>query len=67
MQYSFTKGLRKGVVSALTLFVGIVALTGFSDVQLTVLLENYLFPVLGSMTVGGALTMLLNYVKVKRQ
>lgn len=63
--YSIKKGLKKGAITFLTVAGTWVAFTGFSDVQLWVLAESYLKPVLGSMTVGVAITMTLNYIKVK--
>lgn len=65
MVYSLKKGFEKGSVSAVVVLMSMVAFAGFSDFTLWGLLEEYLKPVLGSMTVGGALTMLLNYVKVR--
>lgn len=66
-QYSFAKGLGKGLVSLLAIAGSFVALAGFSDLTLWGLLEQYLKPLLGSLSVGGAITMLLNYIKVKSQ
>lgn len=65
MQYSFSKGLSKGLVSALTIAAAMVAFAGFSDITIWGLLEQYLKPILGSLTVGAAITMLINYIKVK--
>jgi len=67
MQYSFTKGLNKGLVSVLTIGAALVAFAGFSDLTIWGLLEQYLKPVLGSLSVGGAITMALNYIKVKNK
>lgn len=66
-QYSFTKGLGKGLVSLLAIAGAFIAFAGFSELTLWGLLEQYLKPVLGSLSVGGAITMLLNYIKVKSQ
>lgn len=66
-QYSFTKGLGKGLVSLLAIAGSFIAFAGFSELTLWGLLEQYLKPVLGSLSVGGAITMLLNYIKVKSQ
>lgn len=67
MQYSFKKGLNKGIVSVLTILVAVVSFAGFSDLEIWNLLEQYVKPVVGSLTIGGALTMALNYFKVKRK
>ena len=64
-QYSFKKGLWKALASALTVGVAMLAFTGFSDMQITDLIEKYIFPVLGTMTVGGAVTLALNWAKIK--
>lgn len=65
MQYSFTKGLSKGLLSALAVAGALVAFAGFSDLTIWGLLEEYLKPIVGSLTVGGAITMAVNYIKVK--
>ena len=63
--YSLKKGVVKGVVSGLTVLVAMVAFTSFSDMTVWSLLEQYLKPLLGALTISGVLTMLLNYVKVQ--
>lgn len=67
MKYSITKGLSKGAVSALTVAAAMVMFAGFADFTLWQLLEQYLKPVLGSVTIGGVITMALNYLKVRNQ
>ncbi len=67
MQYSIKKGLSKGLISALTIGAAMLVFAGFSDITIWGLLEQYLKPVLGSLTVGAAITMLINYLKVKSQ
>lgn len=67
MQYSFKKGFGKGLVSLIAIAGAMIAFAGFSDLTIWGLIEQYLKPVLGSLTVGGAITMLLNYIKVKNQ
>lgn len=64
-QYSLKKGLGKGVVSALTVAASLVAFAGLSDVSLWDLATQYIKPVLGTLTVGGVVTVLINYVKIK--
>lgn len=65
MEYSFTKGLGKGALSLIAITGAMIAFAGFSDLTIWGLLEQYLKPILGSLTVGGAITMLVNYIKVK--
>jgi hypothetical protein len=65
MQYSLKKGVSKGLVSALTMAAAFVALAGFADFTIWELVETYLKPLLGALTVSGLLTMVLNYVKVR--
>lgn len=65
MQYSIAKGLSKGLISVMTVAGAWLAFVGFSDVQLWPLIENYLKPLVGSMTVGGLIAMAVNYLKVR--
>jgi len=65
MEYKLSKGIKKAITSALTILVAMIAFSGFADVSIWDLMANYLKPVLGAMTVGGAVTLLLNYLKIK--
>lgn len=65
MEYSFKKGLLKGLQSALVVAITVVGVTAFADVDVWSLLEQYLKPYLSGVTIVGGLTMLLNYIKVK--
>ena len=67
MQYSFKKGVTKGIVSGLTVLAAMIAFAGFSDITIWGLLETYIKPILGTMTVGGSITMVINYIKIKKQ
>lgn len=64
--YSFKKGIVKGLISLLSVTGAILALTAFSDITLWELVEKYLKPVLGSLTVGGLITIVINYLKVAK-
>lgn len=66
-QYSFKKGLTKGAISLLAIIGSMLAFAGFSDLTVWSLVEQYLKPVLGSLTVGGVITMVINYIKIKNQ
>lgn len=63
--YSFKKGLGKGLVSLLAIGGAMIAFAGFSDLTIWGMLETYLKPLLGSLTVGGAITIAANYIKIK--
>lgn len=62
-KYSFKKGLGKGFVTVLTLIATMAAFSGMADLQITDLITRYIFPVLGSLTIGGTLTVAINYIK----
>ena len=66
MKYSFTHGLRKAATYSLTAVATLIAFAGFSDLQIWDLLETYVRPAIGSLTVGGAMTLAINYVRFKR-
>lgn len=63
--YSFGKGLVKGLLGVLTVASSMLALTAFSDISLWGLLETYLKPLLGSLTVGGLVAMLINWLRFR--
>ena len=65
MQYSFKKGLGKGLLSVLALAGTLAAFAGFSDLSIWGLIEQYLKPVVGSLTVGAVITIAVNFVKFK--
>lgn len=63
MSYSFKKGLVKGVYGALGAAIFVVSFTHFADVSIWALLEIYLKPLLGSMTIAGLLVLGKNFIK----
>lgn len=65
-KYSFKKGFQKALLYSITSLATIVAFSSLNDVSIWSLLEEYLKPVLGSLTVGGAFTMAINYVRFKQ-
>ena len=66
MEYSVKKGAWKGLKSILIVLVSVVSVTTFAEIDLWELMVTYVKPVLSGVTVVGALTMALNYVKVKQ-
>lgn len=65
MTYSIKKGLIKGFISIGTIVVAGLAFTQFADMSIWTIIETYAKPLLGSLTIGGAITMMINYLKVK--
>ena len=68
-KYSYKKGFGKGLLAFATSALGIgtvlIAFAGLSDATLWGLLETYLKPVLGTLTVGGVAAFATNWVKQK--
>ncbi len=65
MEYSFKKGLGKGALQLLTVAGALAAFAGFSEITLWDLVVSYIKPVIGSLTVGGAIAVAINFVKFK--
>ena len=65
MQYSFGKGLKKALVSVLVIAGAFAVFAGVSDLVVWDLFEQYLKPALAGLTVGGLLTLALNWIKVR--
>lgn len=63
--YSLKRGFYKGFLSLISVAGFLVAFAKFGDIQIWALLEEYLKPILGAMTISGAITMLMNWVKFK--
>ena len=61
--YSFKKGLGKALLSLLTVAGSIVALVGLNDVNILDFVVAQIKPILGSLTVGGAITLAINWIK----
>jgi hypothetical protein len=66
-KYSFAKGVRKGFLAALTAASAMIAFAGFSEITLWDLAVEHIKPLLGSLTVGGVMAMIINYVKIRSQ
>ena len=64
-KYSFKKGFGKGLLSLLSGLAVLATFANFADVSVWDLITQYLKPVLGSLTVGGAITVAINFVKFK--
>ena len=61
--YSIKKGFWKAVVSLLAIGGGLLTYAGLSEMTVLNLLEQFL-PTLLSLTVGGAITLATNFIKV---
>ncbi len=62
-KYSLKKGISKAVISLISLFAAFVMFSKFSNVPITELITTYVFPLIGSMTVGAAVTFVVNAIK----
>lgn len=56
----------KGLWGAIAVAGAWAAFAGMSDVTIWGLLETYLKPLLGSITVGGVIIMAKNYISIKK-
>lgn len=63
--YSFKIGFYKGLLSLFTIAGSITALVGFNDVNIFDFIVNQIKPIIGTLTVGGAITVAINYIKFK--
>ena len=63
--YSLKKGLLKGGFSLLSIIGAGLAFTTFSDLSLWSLVEQYIKPLVGSLTVGGLVAITINYFKFR--
>lgn len=61
--YSFKKGLGKGAIFVLQGAATIAVFTGFADVSLWDLIVQYVKPIVGGLTIGGAIAVATNFVK----
>lgn len=66
-QYKFSKGLSKALLYTLSTVATLVAFAGFSDIQIWDLVVQYVKPVIGSLTVGGIVTIAINWVRFHSQ
>lgn len=64
-KYSFKKGFWKGALSLLSIGGALLAFSGFADVTVWGLAEEYIKPLIGSLSVGGIITIAINWIKVK--
>ena len=64
-EYSIKKGLYKGLGFATTALVTILIVSGLSDVLIWDLIVTYIKPIVGTLTVGGLVTMASNYAKFR--
>lgn len=65
MEYSFVKGFYKALTAVAIMAVSYITFAGLSDITVWGLVEQYLKPLLGALTLGGVGVMVVNYLKVK--
>ena len=63
--YSLKKGFYKGLLSLVSIFGALVTFSGFADVSIWDLLTTYLKPAISSISVGGLIVIVINWLKVK--
>lgn len=61
--YSFKKSAGKAVLFVLQAAAAFVLVTGFGEISLWGLVEQHIKPIVGTLTVGGLLALVTNYVK----
>lgn len=61
--YSFKKGIAKSAVSLLSVLGALVMFANLGDVSIWDLIVKYVEPLVASLTVGGVITLLVNYIK----
>lgn len=61
--YSFKKSFGKAAMFVLQAAAALLVVTGFSEISLWQLIEEYIKPIVGTLTVGGTLALVTNYVK----
>lgn len=70
-QYSFLTGFRKSMIQVVVFFLSFVAMilasnyTDLNNTPLVDVLAKYSKELLGTLTVGGAISMAVNYFKFK--
>ena len=64
--YSLKKGIYKGLGAGITALIAILVVTGFSDIELTTLIQQYLFPLIEGVTTVGVLKIVHNWVKFQK-
>jgi hypothetical protein len=64
-QYSFQKGIVKGLISLLSIAGAFIAFTTFSDLTVWDLIVKYIQPLTAGLTVGGLITISVNYLKFR--
>lgn len=61
--YSFKKSIGKGVMFVLQATAAVLVVTGASEISVWDLIEKHIQPLIGALSVGGALALATNYVK----
>lgn len=61
--YSFKKSFGKAVMFVLQAAAALVVVTGFSEITIWQLIEEYIKPIVGTLSIGGILAVATNYVK----
>jgi hypothetical protein len=65
MNYSFTKGFWKAVKKALSFALLVAVFFNLAENNIWDLVVHYIKPILETMTIGGVITLALNFIKTK--
>ncbi len=61
--YSFKKSAGKGLLFILQGAAAVLVVTGFAEISIWDLIVQYVKPIVGTLTIGGAIALATNYVK----
>lgn len=62
-EYSFKKSVGKGLIFILQAVAAILVVTGIAEISIWDLIVEYVKPIVGTLTLGGAIAIATNYVK----
>ena len=63
MEYKLSKGVSKALLYSLSTIATLIAFANFSDILIWDLIVQYIKPAIGSITVGGIVTIAINWVR----
>lgn len=64
-RYSFKTGFGKALLYSLSSLGVMATFMGYYDVSIADMITKHVLPLVGSVTVGGLITLVINFVKFK--